>query len=63
MSKFTTEEKIDAVIRYQQGTEGVKSIAKSLGLHHTVLLNWIKQYEHHGADAFIKPYTSYTTEF
>ncbi|MCM3768823.1 IS3 family transposase, partial [Neobacillus niacini] len=41
----------------------VKSIAKSLGLHHTVLLNWIKQYEHHGADAFIKPYTSYTTEF
>ena len=27
------------------------------------MLNWIKLYEHHGADAFIKPYTSYTTEF
>ncbi|MBU8919068.1 IS3 family transposase [Bacillus sp. FJAT-29953] len=63
MSKFNTEEKIEAVIRYQQGLEGVKSIAKSIGVHHTVLLNWIKQYEHHGVDAFIKPYTSYTTEF
>lgn len=63
MSKFNVEEKIEAVIRYQQGSEGVKSIAKSIGVDHTVLLNWIKQYEHHGADAFIKPYTSYTTEF
>jgi transposase len=63
MSKFNVEEKIEVVIRYQQGSEGVKSIAKSIGVHHTVLLNWIKQYEHHGADAFIKPYTSYSTEF
>ena len=49
MSKFTTKEKIEAFIRYQQGIEGVKSIAKSLGVHHTVLLNWIKQYKHQGA--------------
>jgi transposase len=63
MSKFMIEKKIEAVIRYQQGSEGIKSIAKSIGVHHSVLLNWIKQYEHHGADAFIKPYTSYTTEF
>lgn len=55
MSKFTNEEKIEAAIRYQQGSEGVKSIAKSIGVHHTVLLNWIKQYENHGADAFISP--------
>lgn len=58
MSKFNIEEKIDAVIRYREGSEGVKSIAKSIGVHHTVLLNWIKLYEHHGAEAFIKPYTS-----
>ncbi|WP_097160859.1 IS3 family transposase [Bacillus oleivorans] len=63
MSKFNIEEKIEAVIRYQQGTEGVKSIAKSIGVHHTVLLNWIKQYEHHGENAFNQPYTSYTTQF
>jgi transposase len=63
MSKFNIEEKIEAVIRYQQGSKGVKTIAKSIGVDHTVLLNWIKQYEHHGEDAFKKPYTSYTTEF
>ncbi|WML56168.1 IS3 family transposase [Neobacillus sp. PS2-9] len=63
MSKFTIEEKLEAVIRYHQGSEGVKFIAKSIGVHHTVLLNWIKQYEHHGEDAFKNPYTSYTTEF
>jgi transposase len=63
MSKFNIEEKVKAAIRYLQGSEGVKSIAKSIGVHHSVLLNWVKQYEHHGADAFIKPYTSYTVEF
>jgi transposase-like protein len=63
MAKFNIEEKLEAVIRYQQEAEGLTSIAKSIGVHHTVLLNWIKQYEHHGADAFINPYTSYTTQF
>ena len=63
MSKFNIEEKIEAIIRYQQGFEGVKTIAKSIGVDHTVLLNWIKQYEYHGESAFKKPYTSYTTEF
>lgn len=63
MSKFTINEKIEAVIRYQQGSEGVKSIAKSIGAHYTVLLNWIKQFEHHGENAFNKPYTTYTTQF
>ncbi len=32
MSKFNIEEKIEAVIRYLQGTEGVKFIAKSIGV-------------------------------
>ncbi|WP_445677967.1 hypothetical protein [Robertmurraya sp. FSL R5-0851] len=61
MAKFSIEEKIEAVIRYQQGVEGLKSITKCIVVHNTVLLNWIKQYEHHGPDAFIKPYTSYST--
>lgn len=53
MSKFNIEEKIEAVIRYLQGTEGVKFIAKSIGVHHTVLLNWIKQYEYHDKTLYI----------
>ncbi|MEH7180168.1 hypothetical protein [Neobacillus vireti] len=30
MSKFNNEKKIEAVIRYQQGAEGIKSITKSI---------------------------------
>ncbi|MBE9914318.1 transposase, partial [Paenibacillus donghaensis] len=63
MTRFSTDEKIQAVMRYQNGSESVKSIAKSLGLHHTVLLNWIKQYEYHGEEAFKKSYTSYSVQF
>ncbi len=63
MAKFTSVEKIQAVIRFQSGTEGVKSIAKSIGVDHSVLLNWIKQYEYHGEKAFEKRYTSYTLQY
>jgi transposase len=63
VTKFTSEEKIQAVIRYEMGAEGVKAIAKSIGVHHSILLNWIKQYEYHSENAFNKPYTSYTTQF
>lgn len=41
MAKFTYEEKIQAVIRYEEGLEGVKSIAKSIGVDYSVLINWI----------------------
>ncbi len=40
----------------------MKSIAKSLGLHHTVLLHWIRQYEHHGEEVFKKRYTPYSVQ-
>ncbi|WP_146202447.1 transposase [Gracilibacillus dipsosauri] len=35
MAKFTEDEKIQVVIRYQNGTEGVKSIAKSPGIDYS----------------------------
>lgn len=59
MTKISTDQKRQAVIRYLNGLEGLKTIAKSVGVHHSVLLNWIKQYEHHGDEAFKKRYTLY----
>ncbi len=61
MPTFNIEQKIESVVRYQQGTEEVKSIAKSIRVHHTVLLNWIKQYEHHGGNALKSPYILHNT--
>ncbi|CAM3016945.1 Transposase [Paenibacillus sediminis] len=62
MAKFSADEKLQAVIRYQHGSEILKTIASSLKLHHSVLINWIRQFEHHGEQAFIKGYTSYSAQ-
>jgi transposase-like protein len=62
MARFSTDEKIQAVMRYQKGTDSLKAIAKSIGIHHSVLLNWIRQYEHHGEEAFKKGCTSYPVQ-
>jgi transposase len=63
LPKFCLDEKLKAIHRYQNGTEGVKSIAKSLGINHEVLRMWIRQYEYHGIRAFEKSYTAYTASF
>ncbi|WP_260284347.1 transposase, partial [Peribacillus aracenensis] len=62
MAKFTAQQKIQAVQRYLEGTEGHNSLAKSVGVNSGVLLNWIRQYQYHGERAFEKRYTTYTVE-
>ncbi|OAH53563.1 hypothetical protein AWH48_09770 [Domibacillus aminovorans] len=44
MDKFTKEEKIQTVLRYQNGEEEINSIAKSLPVQNAMLQSWIKQY-------------------
>jgi len=63
MSKFSSKEKIRAVRRYLSGNEGGKTIAKSIGVHPSILHQWIKQYEFSGKNAFEKRYTSYSVPF
>lgn len=63
MAKFTNEQKVDAVIRYQSQLESVKEIGRSIGANHEVVRMWIKQAEYHGLTVFEKSYTSYTTQF
>ncbi|WP_442952052.1 transposase, partial [Paenibacillus sp. 203] len=41
LPKFSLDEKLEAIRRYQRGTEGVKSIAQSLGMNHEALRMWI----------------------
>jgi transposase len=63
MARFTSDEKLQAVKRYLSGNEGYKTVAQSIGVHPSVLLNWIKQYEFTGEAAFGKPYTTYTLKY
>jgi hypothetical protein len=43
-------------IQYLDGNEGGKTIVKSIGVHPSILHQWIKQYEIFGGVAFEKRY-------
>ena len=63
MAKFTAEEKLQAVLRYLKGKESFREIAKSLGADDKIIRVWMKQYEYHGVEVFIKRYTNYSAQF
>jgi transposase-like protein len=63
MARFSSEEKIQAVRQYIDGNEGGQTIAKSIGVHPSLLHQWIKQYALFGDDAFEKRYTPYPAQF
>jgi transposase len=63
MAKFNADDKLAAVKRYLEGVESYDSIGVSIGTSENIVRTWVMQYEHHGADAFIKSYTSYSGQF
>jgi len=63
MSKFTTEEKIQISLRYLEGNESIEKIAEEIKVSPSILSGWVRLYEQHGIEAFIKSYTNYSGEF
>ena len=54
MSKFSKEEKMNAVKRRLEGKESYASIAGSIGAGETTIQTWVLNYEAMGEDAFIR---------
>lgn len=54
MTKFNLEQKLEAVIKYQNDFESVRDFARSLGANHEIVRMWIKQFDYHGVKAFEK---------
>ncbi len=63
MAKFTAEQRILIVSRYLNGNESINEIAREVQVKPTILSGWIRLYEQHGIEAFLKSYTSYSTQF
>lgn len=63
MTKFTTDQKLSAVMAYPEGKDSMNDIAKSLGIAPTLMRNWVKQFDYHGPMVFSKPYTTYPAQF
>ena len=51
--KIKAEDKIRIVKAYVQGRIGVCEAAKQIGVHHTVIEDWIRLYETEGVQAFL----------
>ncbi|MGI8387830.1 IS3 family transposase [Robertmurraya sp. P23] len=63
MTKFTSEDKLLAVKRYLEGQGSHAYIGESIGANKSEVMNWVRQYEQNGAEAFTKSYTSYSAQF
>lgn len=63
MAKFSPEEKINAVKEYLNGNEGYLLLSKRIEVDSSLLRNWVKQFELHGEQAFIKRYTNYSYQY
>jgi len=63
MTKFTAEDKLKAIHRYVNGNESFASIGSSMGTAKSEVIKWVQLYQHHGTEAFTKPYTGYSTQF
>ena len=63
MSKYSFEEKLEAVMRVVNDGMSCKSSAKLLGAHHSLVENWVSLYNAHGYDALKNGGASYTGEF
>jgi transposase len=63
MSKFTAENKIQIVLRYFEGNESIEKIAGEVKVSPSILSGWVRLFEQHSKEAFIRSYTNYSGEF
>ncbi|MED3561403.1 transposase [Bacillus xiapuensis] len=61
MAKFTTEEKIQIVLRYLKRNESIKNLAKEVGVSTPILSGWIRLYEQSGVE--VRYYLNSLVEF
>jgi transposase len=59
MADFTAEDRIQIVLRYLNSNESIQEIARQVQVNKSIVSGWIRLYEQHGSEAFLKNYTSY----
>ena len=52
-SKYTIEEKVQAVLDYKNGKRGVAQICNDLNMNHSNLVDWISIYDKYGESGFV----------
>lgn len=63
MSKYSFEEKLEAVLRVLEKGYSTRESASVLGVHHSAIIRWIKLYELNGYEGLINSGASYDGKF
>ena len=61
--KYTEEFKQGIVKRVLEDGMGMNEIGREVGVHHSMVEEWVAAYEAHGAAGLVKEYKRYTGEF
>ncbi|MDF1996453.1 transposase [Peribacillus frigoritolerans] len=59
LTKYTIEEKSNAVLEYLEGKKSYKSIAQERNVGLSPLKRWIARYLKHGMEGLVSSYTNY----
>ena len=63
MSKFSPEEKYQAVQAYLAGKESYRGIGVRIGTGHLTIQKWVALYQAQGMEGLVKRYTNYSVAF
>ncbi|MCT1390854.1 hypothetical protein M4D76_21515 [Peribacillus frigoritolerans] len=63
MTKYTIDEKSNAVLEYLKGEKNHKSITQERNVGLSPLKSWVARYLKHGMEGLVSPYTNYTLPF
>jgi transposase len=63
MTKYATEEKLEAVLAYLEGKASYKTIAEERRMSTAPLKRWVTRYQEHGLEGLVSSYTTYDIPF
>ena len=63
MAKYSTEDKLIAVLAYLEGKKSYKTIAEERNISITPLKKWVMRYREHGPEGLVPSYTNYEIQF
>jgi transposase len=63
MAKYSTEEKLEAVLAYLEGKASFKTIAEERMMSTAPLKRWVMRYREHGLEGLVSSCTNYNIQF
>lgn len=63
MAKYSTDEKLEAVLEYLEGKKSLNTIAEERRMSLSPLKRWVMRYREHGIEGLVSTYTNHGIQF